>query len=131
MKRPRLLRAQRWAGRLVPLVAVMIFAGVSSAQQEPGKLRTNPFLRPALISSAPEPTQASGPVRSNAPPTRLRFALAAGPDSFVNVDGRTLRIGEEINGYRLEAVTADAAIFSKGNEMIELEMPHGDIRTKK
>ena len=94
-------------------------------------LRINPFLRPNLGPTAPAATRASGPVRSTAPPSDLRFTLAAGPDSLVNVDGRTLRIGEEINGYRLEAVRADTAIFSNGKEMIELRIKLNDLRNSK
>ncbi|HSS66775.1 MAG TPA: hypothetical protein VLS27_20260, partial [Gammaproteobacteria bacterium] len=105
---------------------------VSGWAQESGmQLSTNPFLRPVLSPGAPEPTDASGPVRSTAPPSNLRFTLAAGPDSLVNVDGRTLRIGEEINGYRLEAVRADSAVFRNGDELIELEIKPSEIGKRK
>ncbi len=115
------------------LALVTLSLAVSSWAEESGtKLRTNPFLRPALSPGAPEPTDASGPVvHSTAPPSNLRFALAAGPESLVNVDGRTLRIGDEINGYRLEAVRADTAIFSNGNEIIELKIKLKDLRKSK
>lgn len=94
-------------------------------------LRINPFIRPALEDAAPRPTAASGPVYSTAPPSRLRFTLAAGPESLVNVDGKTLRIGEEINGYRLEAVRADTAIFSNGARVIELTVRPEDLGRQK
>ncbi len=100
---------------------------LSCGAQESVELRTNPFIRPDLSLSVPEPTEASGPLHSTSPPTRLRFTLAAGPDSLVNVDGRTLRIGEEINGYRLEAVGANTAIFSNGKEIVELKVKLNDL----
>lgn len=114
------------------LAFVTLSLALSGWAQDSGvKLRTNPFLRPALSPSSPELTDASGPVHSTAPPSNLRFALAAGAESLVNVDGRTLRIGDEINGYRLEAVRADTAIFSNGNELIELKIRHKDFRKSK
>ncbi len=97
------------------------------AQSSAVELRTNPFIRPDLSLSAPAPTAASGPLHSSSPPTRLRFSLAAGPDSLVYVDGKTLRIGEEINGYRLVAVRADTAIFSNGKEIVELKVKLNDM----
>lgn len=111
---------------------VLAFAALSLSvpgwPQEPTTtLRINPFVRPALTASAPRPTDASGPVHSTAPPSNLRFALAAGPDSLVYVDGKTLRIGEEINGYRLEAVKADTAIFTNGEKVIELKIRLNDF----
>ncbi len=114
------------------MAIVSLGLAISAWAEDPAtKLRTNPFLRPALTAGAPVPTDASGPAHSKAPPSHLRFTLAAGPDSLVNVDGRTLRIGEEINGYRLEAVRADTAIFSNGEEVIELKTQLKDIRKRK
>lgn len=113
------------------MLAALGFAASGWAEESAMKLRTNPFLRPAPASGAPEPTDASGPARSTAPPSRLRFTLAAGPDSLVNVDGKTLRIGDEINGYRLEAVKSDSAIFSNGKELIELKIKLKNIRKEK
>ncbi len=108
-------------------VAALSVAFACRAEESVVELRTNPFIRPDLSSPSPEPNRTSGPLRSTSPPTRLRFTLAAGPDSLVNVDGRTLRIGDEINGYRLEAVRADTAIFSNGREVIELKVKLNEI----
>ncbi len=112
-------------------IAALSFPSSGWSEGSGTPLRINPFLRPDLGATAPAPTRASGPVRSTAPPTNLRFTLAAGPDSLVSVDGKTLRIGEEINGYRLEAVRADTAIFSNGKEMIELKIKLSDLRKAK
>lgn len=108
-------------------VAALNVAFSCWAQESGVQLRTNPFIRPDLSIRAPEPTRASGTLRPSSRPTRLRFALAAGPDSLVNVDGKTLRIGDEINGFRLEAVGADTAVFSNGKEIIELKVKLNDI----
>ena len=117
---------QKGGGRFFIAFAALSIA-LSCGAQESVELRTNPFIRPDLSLRAPAATDASGPMRSTSPPTRLRFTLAAGPDSLVNVDGRTLRIGEEINGYRLEAVGADTAIFRNGNEILELKVRPSDL----
>lgn len=118
-----LTRARPWRGGGGALALAALSMALSCwAKAYAVELRTNPFIRPDLSASAPDPTRASGQLRSTARPTHLRFALAAGPDSLVNVDGRTLRIGDEINGYRLEAVRADSAIFSNGKEVVELKV---------
>ncbi len=117
-------------GRILIAFAALGVA-LSCGARESVELRTNPFIRPDLSLRAPEPTEASGPLHSTSPPTRLRFTLAAGPHSLVNVDGRTLRIGEEINGYRLEAVGADTAIFSNGEEIVELKVRPSDLGSRK
>ena len=127
-KRMHVMNVHPACGRLVLALAAASIAVSTWAQEGQTKLRTNPFVRPAVIDGAPQSTPASGPVHSNAPPSRLRFALAAGKDSLVNVDGRTLRIGDEINGYRLVAVRADMAIFSNGREMIELSVRQKELR---
>ena len=117
-------------GRILIALAALSLA-LTCGARESVELRTNPFIRPDLSLRAPEPTEASGPLHSTSRPTRLRFTLAAGPDSLVNVDGRTLRIGEEINGYRLEAVGADTAIFSNGEEILELKVRPNDLGRRK
>ncbi len=117
-------------GRIFIAFAALSIA-LSCGARESVELRTNPFIRPDLSLRDPEPTEASGPLHSTSPPTRLRFTLAAGPDSLVNVDGRTLRIGEEINGYRLEAVGANTAIFSNGKEIVELRVRPDGLGVKK
>lgn len=118
------------AGRILIAFAALSIA-LSCGARESVELRTNPFIRPDLSLRNAEPTEASGPLHSTSPPTRLRFTLAAGPDSLVNVDGRTLRIGEEINGYRLEAVGANTAIFSNGKEIVELKVRPDGLGVKK
>jgi len=127
-ERSKPCNACRPLGKSVLAFAAVVLAFSVFAEESETKLRINPFLRPALNTGAPRPTEASGPVRSTAPPSRLRFTLAAGPESLVNVDGKTLRIGEEINGYRLEAVRADTAIFSSGEQVIELKIGPEDLR---
>lgn len=124
-------KASRPVGKFVLTFAVMVLACSARAGESQEKLHINPFVRPALNDASPRPTAASGPVRSTAPPSHLRFTLAAGPESLVNVDGTTLRVGEEINGYRLEAVKADTAIFSNGEQVIELKIRPDELRQRK
>lgn len=127
----RLFHACLLGGGAVFSVAALVIAASAGAYDPRAELRTNPFARPALSSGAPKPTNATGPVVSTGAPSQLRFTLAAGRDSLVNVDGKTLRLGEEINGYRLDAVRAESAIFTKGAEIIELRIPSKDIRKRK
>jgi hypothetical protein len=130
-KRSKHCKERRAAGKVVVAFAAMGVSFLGWAGESETKLRVNPFLRPAPNDAAPRPTEASGPLRSTAPPSRLRFTLAAGPESLVHVDGKTLRIGEEINGYRLEAVRADGAIFTNGEQVVELKIRPEDLRQAK
>lgn len=131
VKRP----ARRSDGAQLQLSASVLIAlavaAPCAADESGAELRTNPFIRPPLNTNVSGHTNATGPVRSKSPPRKLRLTLAAGPDSLVNVDGKILRIGEEINGYRLEAVREAAAIFSNGEQLIELRIRDGDSRKTK
>ena len=86
-----------------------------------GELRHDVFARPALAPVAPAPP---GPARSDEGPTALKPAwnptvralIAAGRDSLANVDGTILRIGWEIDGYRLVEVREREVVFVKGRQ---------------
>jgi hypothetical protein len=99
------------------LVTVLVgFPELSLSQAE--KLQHDPFARPALSglqqARQPEP-RGNVEVTVAAPSPRLKLlaVMAAGPDSIANVDGVMVRIGDEINGYRLVEVYESNAVFEK------------------
>lgn len=90
-----------------------------------GALRHDPFVRPQLSASVNHrpgdpvlPMDAAGGEWS----PQLSSAMMAGKDSMVTVDGVIVRLGEEINGYRLLSVRDHEAVFQKGRKKIVLKM---------
>lgn len=97
--------------------AALLLAG--SAQAADGVPTHDPFRRPDLLAApaaAPEVALAWRP--------QLRGVLLAGPRSLANVAGAIVRIGEEIEGYRLVRVDEGRAWFSKGGREVMLKLEH-------
>ena len=92
-----------------------------------GELRHDVFARPALAPVAPAPPER---VRSDEGPTghkpawnpTVRALIAAGRDSLANVEGTILRIGWEIDGYRLVEVREREVVFVKGRQRYTLAL---------
>jgi hypothetical protein len=81
------------------------------------ELAHNPFSRPPsniVATESDTPGRERQPVR----PLELRATMIAGRSGLANVDGRILRPGEEIDGYRLERVYEDRAVFSRAGKPI-------------
>lgn len=81
-------------------------------------LAHDPFMRPALVEHPPAPAQPE-----SAPPLELRAILAAGSASSVDVGGRIVHVGEEIEGFRLTAVSEDGAVFERGGRSLHVPLP--------
>jgi hypothetical protein len=99
------------------LVAVLAgFPQLSLSQTE--KLQHDPFARPALSGlqqARPQEPRGNGKATAAAPAPKLKLlaVMAAGPDSIANVGGVMVRIGDEVNGYRLVEVHERNAVFEK------------------
>jgi hypothetical protein len=101
-------------------------SGSCAAQND--RLRHDPFARPALGNLS----QGTRPVmKTHGKPhagTEARHALkvqaviVAGANSIANVDGRLVRIGERIHGYRLVSVHERSAIFDKDGRQVTVSM---------
>jgi len=81
-------------------------------------LANDPFLRPQLIEP-PEPA----PAEAASPPLELRAILSAGDASRVDIGGRIVRVGEEIDGFTLISVSEDDALFERGGRSIRIALP--------
>ena len=110
--------------RILYLSAVLVsLPGLAQAQAD--GLKHDPFVRPML---APRPASAAaGPANTvNAPvpepvwKPELRAIMMAGPKSIVNVEGTLVRIGEEIDGYRLVEVHEETAVFVNNGKRVTL-----------
>jgi hypothetical protein len=106
-------------------------AGLSMAlADESLPLRNDPFSRPQLAAMASKnpaiaglgttTSPEAGPLVTWAP--RLKAVLVAGDRSLVNLDGTIVRLGEEVDGYRLVQVQDREAIFKKEKQRIVLKM---------
>lgn len=78
----------------------------------------NPFVRPRILQSAEAVAVPDAP----APALELRGVLVAGRASLANVAGRFVRLGEQIDGYRLVLVTEDAATFERGGVTVRIPL---------
>ncbi len=111
-------------------VACLSWALADEAQP----LRNDPFARPQLAalasknpathsSATTRPDAANPEARPEVPwSPRLKAVLVAGDGSLVNLDGTIVRLGEEVDGYRLVQVQDSEAIFKKAKQRIVLKM---------
>lgn len=90
-------------------------------------LQHDPFTRPLLTAPVPAGPAGANPAVADVPwrPT-LNAVLVAGPDSLVNVAGFVIKVGEEIDGYRLTQVSEGKAVFVKKKRRIVLKMNVSD-----
>ncbi len=81
------------------------------------------FARPATAQLV-RPGQGSGVAQTAAPVWKpeVKAVLVAGSDSFANVDGVVLRIGGEIDGYRLVEVRQQEVVFVKNKKRYTLPL---------
>ena len=98
------------------------------AQAQADGLKHDPFVRPVLAPrpalAAPVPGNAvNAPVPEPAWKPELRAIMAAGPKSIVSVEGVLVRIGEQINGYRLVEVHEETAVFVNNKKRVTLSLP--------
>jgi hypothetical protein len=104
---------------------LLCLPGLAEAQAD--GLKHDPFARPVL---APRPASVSSvpgnsvmaPVAEPAWKPELRAVMVAGPKSIVNVAGALVRIGEQINGYRLVEVHEETAVFVKNTKRVTLSL---------
>lgn len=104
-------------------------------------LRHDPFSRPAMPAAAPPgaptaaPTAAStgaraaaagaAPLAGDAAPQpewrpRLRAVVVAGARSLALVGAELVELGGSVEGYRLQSVSENGAVFTKGRQSITL-----------
>ena len=97
------------------------------AQAQADGLKHDPFARPVLAprpaSAAPVPANTvKAPVPEPVWKPELRAIMVAGPKSIVNVEGALVRIGEQINGYRLVEVHEETAVFVNNKKRVTLSL---------
>ncbi len=106
-----------------PITFAVLLAGIlfsltkfADADDAP-PLVHNPFARPSSeVAAIDRRSLASGEVTSNT--ITLTATLVGVKNKLANIDGRVIRQGEEIDGYRLVEVHEDHAVFIRaGNKL--------------
>ena len=106
------------------LAPVLLAAALAAPPADAGetsapKLHFDPFEKPAVLTAPPPPAATAV---AEPPPWApvLRAVMVAGAASMANVDGHLLRMGEEVDGYRLVEVTDRRAVFERDGVLREL-----------
>ena len=103
------------------LLSLCLVLLAATASAEPPPLRNNPFSRPPVLTTADDVVPVDE--RSNVP-LRLVATMVGARNQIANVEGRVLRAGDEIRGYKLKRVFEDRAIFERnGNEIVVYVKP--------
>ena len=84
------------------------------------KPRFDPFKKPQRVVKAPIKKQSS----VNLFHSRLKLfaTLRAGKNSMVNVQGKLVQLGEEIEGYKLVEVNDRSAVFANSEQRLLLSL---------
>ena len=85
---------------------------------EPPALRHNPFSRPPSQESIASGPVASAPIVRNVDDIELNATMVVGRNGLANVAGRVLQPGDAIDGFVLQRVFEDRAIFVRGDEQL-------------
>lgn len=91
------------------------------------KLLHDPFRKPQhLLATTQNP--ATSPKQENLflTASKLTATLRAGRNSMVIVDGKTLKLGDSIEGYQLIEIKEHSAIFTKNGQLHTLEIDKTD-----
>jgi hypothetical protein len=99
-----------------------VLAGLPKSSFPQGELQHDPFARPALTglqhASKPGPGRNGEPTGASTRRLKLQAVMVAGPKSIANVDGKMVRIGDEVYGYRLVEVHERGAVFEKNKTRV-------------
>lgn len=86
----------------------------------------DPFEKPGVLLPGREGGNSSSSVNNFLTNAHLTATLQAGRNSMVIVDGRSIRLGEEIDGHRLIKVQEGSAVFTKNKQRLILKIDRAD-----
>jgi MSHA biogenesis protein MshK len=101
------------------LVCALVAAGASPAAAAQARL-PDPTRPPQAAASAG--ADAPAPAKGAKPPARLQSVLISPQRRLAVIDGRTVRLGGEIDGARVVAITESTVTLRRGaqTEMLKL-----------
>jgi hypothetical protein len=106
--------------RAILLTSLLIGALAVRAEEAPPVLEHDPFQPPARLREAVSGNTA--PRAATASAGNLLATVVAGDDSMANVGGVTVKLGEELDGYRLVEVSERRAVFERDGKRRVLRM---------
>lgn len=99
------------------LACLCSFCVLGSEYVQTIRVLHDPFQRPAISQkSMAVPETAKTPVQPPAWIPQLKATLLAGRNSMANVDGKVIKLGETINGYKLIKVGERSAVLVKNKQ---------------
>jgi hypothetical protein len=98
-----------------------------AGEEYPQALRAlhDPFRKPAIPQQSVAGPEISKPSAQQAWIPKLTATLRAGRNSMANVDGKIIKLGETLNGYRLVKVDERSAVFVKNKQRKKLTIDDG------
>lgn len=111
-------------GRLCTFVGLLCPALACFAATPDPQLHIDPFERPALAGVSLKPANNTDPRRESWQP-KLRATMRWPDGSMVNLEGRLVTLGEDIDGFRLIEVRERSAVFVKNGLTYPLTMDNG------
>lgn len=96
-------------------------------EEYPQALRVlhDPFRKPAIPQQSVAGPEISKPSDQQDWMPKLTATLRAGRNSMANVDGKIIKLGETLNGYRLVKVDERSAVFVKNKQRKKLMIDDG------
>lgn len=99
------------------LFSLSVHAGQQSDEIRP---RHDPFKKPdRLMKSTPKAQNSQNLFQTK---LQLFATLRAGKNSMVNIQGRIVQLGEEIEGYKLVEVNDRSAVFANSEQQVHLSL---------
>lgn len=104
--------------QLAVATSFLLFVCINAGATEPPRLSNNPFARPPSAVTIPD-----RPLVMSDGSTQvldLRATMVASNTKLANVAGRTVRPGDEVQGYTLLQVFEDRAVFARGGKRLTI-----------
>ncbi len=92
-------------------MSLMALLAAAAGASEAPELRNNPFARPPSERTAPFAPEARAEGATSE--LELRATLVSTQTRLANVGGKTVRPGDEVQGYKLLKVFEDRAVFAR------------------
>lgn len=109
---------------LVLLTFVCPFCVLGGEYYQTTRVLHDPFQKPAIPQkSIKEPEAVKAPPQPSWVP-QLKATLRAGRNSMANVNGKIIKLGETIYGYKLIAVDEKSAILVKKKQRLQLTIEY-------
>ena len=102
--------------------SLILFSLSVNADQQSKEIRPrhDPFKKPDRLMKS----STKAPKTQNLFQTKLQLfaTLRAGKNSMVNIQGRIVQLGEEIDGYKLVEVNEYSAVFANNEQQVHLSL---------